>query len=213
MAFLEVVEDVRLDVRRDRRVGVGELEDRLGDVASDLRKAQVVGHRLLVHVADDLARLPGRLDAEHAREPVVERAVGAGRVVQLRDRGVADGDGKVGRRDLDRDRLPALDQGGPVHIDDLAARRGHQHVASAVLLGVSDILVARQDLEEPQAEEDDREHRQREAAEDRHPHGELGRQRRTAILWEGGLNHLLTDRTAPPRPSEGRFSGLRPPVV
>jgi hypothetical protein len=47
---------------------------------------------------------------------------------------------------------------------------------------LGDVLLARQDLQEPQAEEDDRERDERDAAQHGHPQGHLGRDRRAAFL-------------------------------
>ena len=57
-----------------------------------------------------------------------------------------------------------------VAVDDVAARRLDLDLAHAVLARLGDVLLAREHLQEPEAEEDDREQRERDAAEHRHAH-------------------------------------------
>jgi hypothetical protein len=90
--------------------------------------------------------------------------------------------GQRGRRDLDHRRLLGLHERRVVAVDDVAAGRLDAHLAHPVLARLADVVLAREDLQEPQAEEDDREQHEREAAQHRHADGELRRDRRPALL-------------------------------
>ena len=63
-----------------------------------------------------------------------------------------------------------------VAIEDRAARSRHAHVAALVVLRRAQELLAVQDLERPQAQEEHGEDRDREHAEDADPQRELRRQ-------------------------------------
>ena len=179
LALLEVVEDVVGDVLLDRDVRVRDLGVLLGDRAADRRQPQdpVARHRTF---------LPRGRDPEHRRQAAVQPSVLERGVPEVRG---GERHREVGRRDLNRDRTLRVDQDAAVAIEDLPARRGHVDVPDPVDARLRQVLVAGQDLEEPQPEEDDREHRQREAAEDRHAHRELRRQRRTPRIR--GLDHRV----------------------
>ena len=111
--------------------------------------------------ADDL-----RLGAEHLREARVElSALGLGL-------------GQLVRSDLEREAWAVVDEHAAVAVEDLAARRLDLDLAQAVVVGLGPVTVAREDLEVPEAEEDDREHRERDAAD----HGDPDRG-----LWRGLL--------------------------
>ena len=112
--------------------------------------------------------------------------------------------GQLGGIELDDDREPVGDDDVAVAVDDLAARRLDAQLAHAVDGRLREELVARQHLQVPEAEEDDREQRERDAAEDRHAQRELRRDRGAAVA--GGLHHQR-------RISGPRDSGLSPPVV
>ena len=90
--------------------------------------------------------------------------------------------GQVGGRDLDGQGLAAVDQDVAAAVEDLAALGGDGDVADPVDGGRVQVLVTGEDLQEPEPEEDDREHGQREAPHDGDAQGELGGHRRPAIL-------------------------------
>ena len=121
------------------------------------------------------------------------------------------GAGQVGRRELHRDRRLGIHEDVAVAVEDLAPRGRDRQRPHPVDARLRQVLIAGQHLEEPQAEEDDREHRERDAADDRHAQRELRRQGRTSIFR--GLDHRDAERGIWPRRSEGRWSGLSPPVV
>ena len=116
------------------------------------------------------------------------------------------GDHRVRERagdDLHDRRDPRLDQHAAVAVDDVAARRLDPDLADAVLARLGDVVLARQHLQEPQAEEDDREQHEREAAEHGDAHRELRRDRRAALL--DGRRHQTVDLAG--RVTAGRFVG------
>src|SRR4051812_6569228 len=94
----------------------------------------------------------------------------------------------------------AVDDRLPAAVHDVTARRLDALVAHTVLVGVGDVLVAGQHLQVPQAEEDDREQRERDEAQAGHAQRELRRDRRAAVLG------LVVGHYA-------FWSGERPPVV
>jgi len=69
-------------------------------------------------------------------------------------------------RELDDLGRAVVDEDAPVPVDDLAARGRGDDRANAVVVGLCQVVVARQHLQVPEAEEDDREHDERNAAED-----------------------------------------------
>src|SRR5206468_8862751 len=71
-----------------------------------------------------------------------------------------------------------------VSVQDLAARRPHGDLADLVVLGRPQVLVPRQHLEVPEAKEDEREHHQRQPAENRHANRELRRHQWSLALAE-----------------------------
>ena len=90
------------------------------------------------------------------------------------DTGLAAGVGgqRVGL-DLDDERGAVVHQHGAVAVDDLTARRLDLHLAHAVVVGLREVLVARQHLQVPEAQEHDREQRERDPSEDRHAQRQL----------------------------------------
>ncbi len=192
----------------DRHVGIRQQRDLLADVAGDRRQPVDVGGRHVQLAADPLGR-----HAQHVGEPVVDDRVGARRVLERGDVGQRGRNRQVRRGDLHRERAVAVDQHVAAAVEDLAARSGDGDLAHPVVGGLCQVLVARQDLQEPQAEEDDREHRQRDAADDRHPQRELRGQRRTALLGRRRCSDHRPLRLIVPRRCDGLCSGDRPPVV
>ncbi len=158
------------DVRLDRHVGVRQIPHPSADEAVELHHAQ--------HVLAHAAPLRPRRHADYAAQAGQQARTLGRRLGQLR------------RRDDDGDRAPVLHQRGAATVDHLAARRLHLDVAHAVARSLCEVLVAREHLQEPQAEEHDREQRERDAAEDGDAHGELGRDRRAALLRRREACHL-----------------------
>ena len=127
----------------------------------------------LADVALERAELVG------GRQP---RLLGLAAELAERVRLVEHGLGQRARDDLHHRRDARLDQDGAVAVDDVAARRLDPHLADAVVARLRDVVLARQHLQEPQAEEHDREQHEREAAEHGDAHRELRRDRRAAFL-------------------------------
>ena len=200
LALGQVVLDVLGHVPLDGDVRVRQLRLLLGDLACDLLQAAHADAR-------NGAAAALRRDAEYVRKPREHHRVRAGRVQQLRG---LHAHGQVGRRDHDRDRPPRVDQHIAAAVDDLAPRRGDRDLPSPVGLRLREVILAREHLQEPKPEEDDREQRERERADHRDSQRELRRERRTAIF--GQLDHRV-ERGIGPRRSDGRCSGLSPPVV
>ena len=95
------------------------------------------------------------------------------------------------RQHLDDERGAVVDQQRAAAVDDLAARRLDLHLAHAVVVRLGEVLVARQHLQVPEAEEDHREQHQRDAAEDRHAQRELRRDDHALVaLGQVHLGHL-----------------------
>ncbi len=118
------------------------------------------------------------------------------------------GDVELGLRDLGREDLhdrggARLDERLAVAVDDVAARRLDLDLAHAVVARLADVVVAGQDLEEPEPEEDDREGDEGHAAEHGDAHRELRRDRRPAVL--DGRRH----RARPGSAGSGRRSCTR----
>jgi hypothetical protein len=162
--------------------------------------------------ADEHAPLPAlgaRIAALLLAAGALERAqlVGGGqaRALRLRARGaIAVGDlqlggGQAARDDLDDRRDARAHEPVAVAVDDVAARRLDLDLAHAVLARLGHVVLAREHLQEPQAEEDDREQHEGEAAKHRDPHGEARRDRGAALFEVGGVH--------------AREIGLSPPVV
>ena len=194
LALGKEVVDVVGDVGLDRDVRVGQQRVLLGDRARDRREPGVDD----VRAADDRAAPALRRDREHLSEAGVHPAA-FGAIAR-----------QVGRRELHCDRRLGIHEDVAVAVEDLAPRGRDRQRPHPVDARLRQVLIAAQHLEEPQAEEDDREHRERDAADDRHAQRELRRQRRTSIF--GGLHHRVAERGIWPR-SDGRWSGLSPPVV
>ena len=115
--------------------------------------------------------------------------------------GVALAGRQAPRVELDHRRGAVLDDRRAVAVDDRPARRGDGDRPHAVVERLLAVLVAGQHLQVPQAQEDDREERERDAAEDRDAQRELRRRRRACAAGAAGrLDHA-------------RLSGERPPVV
>ena len=153
-----------------------------------------------------LAALGARVAALLLAAGALERAqlVGGGeaRALRARARGaVAVGDLQLGvrqaaRDDLDDRRDARAHEPVAVAVDDVAARRLDLDLAHAVLARLGHVVLAREHLQEPQAEEDDREQHEREAAEHGHAHRELRRDR-GAALFEVGWAQARRDRAEP----------------
>ncbi len=88
-----------------------------------------------------------------------------------------------------QDRL-VVDEDAAGAVEDLAARRLDLDLADAVGVRLLQVGLAGEDLEEPEAEEDRREGDDPDAAEDRHPHRELGVRR-------GGVFVVAEHQTLP----------------
>ena len=156
-----------------------------------------------------LAALGARVAALLLAAGALERAqlVGGGeaRALGARARGaVAVGDlqlglGQAARDDLDDRRDARAHEPVAVAVDDVAARRLDLDLAHAVLARLGHVVLAREHLQEPQAEEDDREQHEREAPEHGDPHRELRRDRGAALFHVGRAH--------------AREIGLSPPVV
>ncbi len=70
---------------------------------------------------------------------------------------------------LEREVGPVRDEDLAVPVEDLPPRRLHPDLADAVVVGEVEVLVARQHLQVPEAQEDHREDRDCEGGDDRHP--------------------------------------------
>ena len=175
-------------------VDAGELVLALEDVVAHRRRDVLLERHVLVGqepvlLADVTLHL-GRSEAEEEAQPTHQHAPG----------------GRVERRQLlhlrlHRDRDAVVDQHAPVPVEDVAPGGGDDDVADLVVLRLRQVLVAGEHLQVPQAEEDDREHGQGDPAEDRHAQGQLGRDRRPALVGQLELEH------------QARVMGLSPPVV
>ena len=130
-----------------------------------------------------------RVLAAHLGVDLVRRLADHGAQALVQDAAARTGGRELAGVDLHRDRYAIVDQHGAVAIDDVAARRRDRDVADPVVVRLRPVLVAREDLEEPQAEEDDREHRQRDPTEDRHAQRELRRDGRAALVGQLELEH------------------------
>ena len=97
-------------------------------------------------------------------------------------------DRQIGGRDLNLERALAVDQDVAGAVEDLAPGRRDPDLPGAVDLRLGQILVAGEDLQEPQTEEDDREQGEREAPDDSDAYRELRRERRSAFFRQ--LSHL-----------------------
>src|SRR5581483_10474756 len=86
-----------------------------------------------------------------------------------------------------------VDEDGAVAVDDLATRRRDIERARVVALRLLGVRLAVEHLEEPEAEEDDGEHHQRDAADDGHPHGQLRTHRGSPVIR--ALDHRRTPLT------------------
>ena len=93
--------------------------------------------------------------------------------------------GQLVGHDLDRLALAVVDEDVAVAVDDLAARRLDLDLADAVVVRLGQVLVAGQDLQVPEAEEDDPEDHERDAADDRDAQRELRRHRAPSGLCRG----------------------------
>ena len=83
---------------------------------------------------------------------------------------------QVGGPDLHRAAGGVPDKDDAVAVDDRPARRLDAHGAEPVVLGAAQVLLAGEDLKGPQAQEEHREDREHEHAEDPDPERELRRQ-------------------------------------
>ena len=188
-----------------RDVGVGLKRHLLTDLARDRRQPEDVGRGHVQLAAGSLGGHP-----QHVGEPVVDDGVGLGRVLQGLELVQRHRPGEILGRDLDRQGLDAVDERRPAGVQHLSAGRRDVDLAHPVDRGRLDVLVAGEHLQEPQAEEDDREQAQREAADDGDAQGQLRRQRGAPVLGRRG--HPPPRLSCPSR-LDGLCSGLRPPVV
>ena len=147
--------------------------------------AQAVA-QLLRRDVGDLRRLA--LEARRAQRALGHPlAPGRGRL--------ALGVGKSGGADLDDDRPAVGDDRLAVAVDDVAARGLDALLADLVVVRLGEVLVAGEDLQVPEPEEDDREERERDPAQEGDPPGELGADRRAAI--SDGIDHEREVRLDP----------------
>ncbi len=93
------------------------------------------------HLAHDLAPISAGFMRSTRREPADE-------MVELPA-------GHVHGPDADREARPVVDHDRAVAVEDRAARRQHGDGAQAVVVGLGDVLLGRQDLQEPQTKDDD----------------------------------------------------------
>ena len=183
LALGQVVLDVLGDVGLDRHVRVGQLRvaaarPRSGSATGARRRSRRSGSAVAWSGIPSTGRAccRGRCRGAGCATASSAPARPAGRAARSAPRSTA-----------------AVDEHVAAAVEDLAARRGHVEVAHPVDLRLGQVLVAREHLQEPQAEEDDREQRQRDAADDRDPQRELRRQRRPTVL--GGLDHRSRSRS------------------
>ena len=112
---------------------------------------------------------------------------------------------QIGGLELERQRGAVVDQNVSAAIQDLAAWGLHRDLANLVVPRLLQVLLAREHLQVPQPEEDDREHDQREAAEDRHAQRELRRHQGSFTLTEHhGRETPVARRMRRPRTRRGR---------
>ena len=138
------------------------------DVLLDRRRRE----RLRLELALDLALDPLRAHAEHPRQaPVHGRAFGRrlGQLVACH---------------LDGVRQAVVDDHPALAVDDLAPRGLHLDAAQLVVVGLGLVLVAREHLQIPQAEEHERERHEGNTADDRHPQRERRRERGAVVVVE-----------------------------
>ncbi len=147
-----------------------------------------VGQRL--ELVGDAAVDPARAGAQHAGQAPVELHPLALVV------------GQLAGRDLHGQAGAVVHQHPAVAVHDLAARRLHLDLAHAVVVGLGLVLVAREHLQVPEAEEDDPEGHQRDAADQRHAEGQLGRERAAVLSVE------VHQTSIPRRPSGPLSRGL-----
>src|SRR5262245_34704394 len=83
--------------------------------------------------------------------------------------------GEVLRRDLDRELGPVVDQDLAVPVEDVAAGGLNADLTDPVVVGLVPVLVAGENLDVPEPQEEDGEDRDGEAGDDRDPEGERGR--------------------------------------
>ena len=88
--------------------------------------------------------------------------------------------GQLVGRELDRQAHAVVHERPALAVDDLPAGGLHLDLAHHVALSLDLVLVAREHLQVPEAEEHDRERHQGDAADDGHAHRELRCERRTA---------------------------------
>ena len=160
-----LVDRARATSRSPRRAREARLE--LGGARRDRRAARRGGPR-------------ARLAQRHLLPPL-ERRVAVARGIR------ADRAGRRSRRGWSTIARPSRSRIAP-------RGAGDRDLAHAVVERLAPVLVAGQHLQVPEAQEDDREQREGEAAEDRDAQRELRRQRRAAALEAAGDASWLTPR-------------------
>ena len=124
------------------------------------RAVLVLLHRARPQVVHDLLADLARAHLEHPRQALYLR-------VELPLRHGHEADADSGPRAVLHEHLALA-------VDDVAARRDHLDRAQTVVVGLGDELLAAQDLQEPEAEEDDAEQHRGQAEDDRHAQGDGG---------------------------------------
>ena len=114
-----------------------------------------------------------------------------------RRRRLALGLGQAGGADLDDDRAAVRHDRLAVAVDDVPARRLDALLADLVVVRLGEVLVAGEDLQVPEPEEDDREQDERDPPEHGDTPGELGADGRAAV--SGGIDHDGEVRLEPGR--------------
>ena len=192
--------------QRDPRVG-GQHEGADDAVVDRLRAEPERGAQPPVQQAQ-----PRRGDRGHGRAGAAgpaRRVRPAGDLLAPRQRVRALGLGELLRVELDDGGDFVLDQHAAVAVDDLPARGGDALGPRLVVAGLGQVLVAREDLQVPEAEEDDAEDRERHEAE----HGHAQRQRRAdrgAPVLGARVDHPERSRAGTPATGVGRRRAVTP---
>ena len=83
--------------------------------------------------------------------------------------------GHVHGPDADRETRAVVDHDRAVAIEDGTPRRQHRHGAQPVVVGLRDVLLGRQDLQEPQPKDDDADQRHRDGGQQHDAQGDRRR--------------------------------------
>jgi hypothetical protein len=195
----QVVASRDVDVDLDGDVGVGQRRQGLHDALLDGLGRHVQHPREAREALGEVRRGRWR-DRDQRPLPALRPARARGDVLAPRRGGVALGGRQALRIDLHDRGGAVLDEHVAVAVEDVAPRRLDAQLAHAVVARLLQVLVAREHLQVPQAEEDDREEHEGDPAQHGDAQGELRRDRRPALVEGGGIDHA-------------RESGDRPPVV